>query len=424
MSKLFPAVSWLKGASIYEVNIRQYTAEGTFKSFQQHLARLKDMGVDILWLMPVTPISVEKRQSVLGSYYACADYCKINPEFGNEDSFKDLVQSAHALGMKIILDWVANHTGWDHVWTQTHPDWYLRDAWGNLVEEHGWNDVVDLNYDNLEMRAAMIESMKLWVRDFDIDGFRCDMAHLVPLDFWKDARTQCDQIKPLLWLGECELQPYEEVFDITYSWWLMHESECYVKGNASLDNVRNVLKHYREDLGYRLFFTSNHDENSWDGTEYEKYGEAAKAVAVFTCIWENAIPLVYTGQEIPNYRRLRFFEKDALEWPAHPALHQFYKTILGLHHSRVITEGETVWIDLGPQRLIAVLRHLDNSTVLAVLNLSSSGGVRFTLEHKWLHGIFKNLFTGFNYIFSGKESFEVDAYGYLLFTSEIELTLD
>jgi glycosidase len=187
MNRLFTPVAWSDHTNLYEVNIRQYTPEGTFDAFVEHLPRLRDMGVETLWLMPITPISVELRQGTLGSYYACSDYTAINPEFGTLDDFRELVYAAHQMGFKIIIDWVANHTGWDHIWTKTNPGYYKRNAEGKFYDNHNWHDVIDLNYYDAAMRRSMIEAMQFWVKEFDIDGFRCDMAHLVPLDFWRQA---------------------------------------------------------------------------------------------------------------------------------------------------------------------------------------------------------------------------------------------
>src|SRR5215831_2889247 len=264
MNIQFEKVSWIDGANVYEVNIRQYTPEGTFSAFMKHLSRLKKMGVKILWLMPVTPISKKLRMGSLGSYYACSSYIKINPEFGTLDDLKELVQEAHQLEMKLIIDWVANHTGWDHHWTVENPGWYKKDEHGNFKDFHGWTDVIDLNYESKEMRVAMIEAMEFWIKECDIDGFRCDMAHLVPLDFWKIARQHCDSFKPLFWLGECEVPEYHEVLDVSYAWEWMHVSEKVVKQIASLQHMKDVLSKYQKypNKGLKLFFTSNHDENS------------------------------------------------------------------------------------------------------------------------------------------------------------------
>ncbi|OIQ97961.1 alpha-amylase 2 [mine drainage metagenome] len=416
MATHFSTIDWAKNANIYEVNIRQYTPEGTFVAFAKHLPRLKDMGVEILWLMPVSPISYEIRQGTLGSYYACSSYTSINPEYGTLNDFKSLMREAHQLGFKIIIDWVANHTGWDHHWTKEHPDWYMKDAAGNFTEENGWHDVIDLNYDNKDMRMAMINAMKYWIAECDIDGFRCDMAHLVPLDFWKEARTACEEIKKLFWLAECEVVEYHNVFDVTYAWAWMHATEKFAKGNASLNDVRNVLHDYSQypQGAQKMFFTSNHDENSWNGTEYEKYGDAAKAFAVFTCVWQG-MPLIYSGQELPNFKRLRFFDKDLIEWKANVALHDFYKTLLRLHKNKAIADGETFILPTNNNGLMAFIRKKENDVVLVLLNLSSEEKIHIEVEHGWLNGSFQNVFSELIFSFKQKESFELMGNDYLVY---------
>lgn len=423
MNKQFEKVSWTEGANVYEVNIRQYTAEGTFSAFMKHLPRLKNMGVKILWLMPVTPIAKKMRIGSLGSYYACSSYTEINPEFGTIDDFKELVQEAHQHEMKLIIDWVANHTGWDHHWTQEHPDWYKKDEHGNFKDDHGWTDVIDLNYKSKEMRAAMIEAMKYWIKECDIDGFRCDMAHLVPLDFWKIARQHCDALKPLFWLAETETPQYHEVFDVSYAWEWMHVSEKIAKQNASLQQMKNVLKKYKEDYpagALKLFFTSNHDENSWNGTEYEKYGDAAKAFAVFCCTWPG-IPLIYSGQELPNHKRLKFFDKDEIHWNDKIALHDFYKSLLelksnnkALHDSAKVLELSTGHDD----KVFAYLLVKDSHKVLVLLNLSAEEKIHFTVVHEKLSGIYKNLSSGIEHLLNETEKFELQRWEYIVYYSD------
>ena len=410
---------WKNGANIYEVNIRQYTQEVTFNAFAKHLPRLKEMGIKILWLMPVTPISEEKRQGSLGSYYACSDYISINPEFGELNDFKDLVRQAHDLGMKLIIDWVANHTGYDHHWTEEHADWYEYDAEGNFVERHGWTDVIDLNYQNKDMRAAMIACMKYWINECDIDGFRCDMAHLVPLDFWVDAKQQCEGIKQLFWLGECEVPEYHKVFDVTYAWKWMHGIEKLVKNFASLQDLKDILKSYQDypQNALKLFFTSNHDENSWNGTEYEKYGDAAKAFAAFSFTWPG-IPLLYSGQELPNLKRLKFFDKDAIEWSnKQPSLENFYKKLVtlkscnaALHETGNINALPTEFND----NVFAFLRCTGNYKVLVILNLSDKDRLQFKLTHPLLEGNFTHLFSEITYKLGAVQSFELQAWEYIV----------
>jgi glycosidase len=273
----FNTVNWALRANVYEVNLRQYTKEGTLASFAAHLPRLADMGVTVLWFMPITPIGSKGRLGSLGSYYACSSYTEINPEFGSLKDFIDVVQAAHALGMKVIIDWVANHTGQDHVWTISSPDFYMQDAHGNFTERNGWSDVIDLNYNNPRMRTAMIDAMRYWIDAAGIDGFRCDMAHLVPLNFWIEARQALDAIKPLYWLAECEDARYFEAFDTTYAWAFMHATASINRHEPNLNPVLDQLDIYKSEGAntHKLFFTSNHDENSWNGTEYEKYGVTA-----------------------------------------------------------------------------------------------------------------------------------------------------
>jgi len=414
----FSTVDWAKGSNIYEVNIRQYTQEGTFAAFSKHLPRLKDMGIEILWLMPITPISKKIRQGTLGSYYACSSYTEINPEFGELADFKNLVNEAHFLGFKVIIDWVANHTGWDHHWTVEHPDWYLKDAEDNFTEKNGWHDVIDLDFDRTDMRMAMINAMKYWVTECKIDGFRCDMAHLVPLDFWVEARKQCDAITPLFWLAETEVVAYHNAFDASYAWGWMHETEKHAKGNVSPNDIRQVLHTYTQypPGAIKLFFTTNHDENSWNGTEYEKYGDAAKAWAVFTCTWQG-MPLIYSGQESPTMKRLQFFEKDIIEWNEPLQLHDFYKTLLQHRKgSKAIQEGETFILPAQKgDQLMAYLRRKEEEVVLVLLNLSDEDRVSIRIEHDWLIGNFQNIFSGLNFTFNGEETFELQRGEYMMY---------
>lgn len=422
MSKLYPVVQWANGTNIYEVNIRQYTQEGTFQAFSEHLPRLKDMGVEVLWLMPITPISREKRLGTLGSYYACSSYTEINTEFGSLDSFRQLVQQAHALGMKLIIDWVANHTGYDHHWTKEHPDWYRKDDKGQFVELNGWNDVIDLDYSNPGLHAGMISCMQYWVTECDIDGFRCDMAHLVPLDFWKEARKQCDALKPLFWMAECDVPEYLDVFDATYAWNWMHITEKFRQHQASLEEIRQVLAAYSRDTaggGTKLYFTSNHDENSWNGTEYEKYGNAAKALAVFSCTWPG-IPLVYSGQEIPNTRRLPFFEKDSIQWTQQPLLQGFYRSLFAARrHNTALQPGATLFEPntAAGDKIQAYLLVNGHDKILVVLNLSGSDRLKIQLSHPQLSATYYSIFSGLELALGTQASFELQAWEYVVYST-------
>lgn len=399
MEPIFSPVSWIANTNIYEVNLRQYTPEGTFKAFTQHLPRLKDMGIDTLWFMPITPISKAKRLGTLGSYYACSDYINTNPEFGTIQDFKELVRQAHLAGFKVIIDWVANHTGWDHVWTKIHPEFYKKNAAGNFYDCNNWEDVIDLNYYDHTMRREMIKAMIFWVTECEIDGFRCDMAHLVPLDFWRDARIALDIIKPLFWLAETEHINYQNVFDCSYAWHWMHETERFSKDQIGVPELMNNLKGYeqksRPGASY-LFFTSNHDENSWNGTEYEKYGPAAKALAVLSCTW-NGIPLIYSGQEVPNMERLKFFDKDTIQWSEENLLHDFYKVLLYLRKRNPALRTAdinviTTFIKTNADRFVlAWRRKLLEKEVLVFLNLSSHAP-DVIVEDDNITGIYTNIF--------------------------------
>ncbi|UCG88033.1 MAG: alpha-amylase, partial [Gemmatimonadota bacterium] len=233
------APEWSRNATIYEVNLRQYTEAGTFAEFEQHLPRLKEMGVEIVWLMPIHPIGVENRKGSLGSYYSVKDHTAVNPEFGDLEDLRRLVRRVHEMDMYLLLDWVANHTAWDHRWTDKHPDWYSTDADGDMIPPvPDWSDVVDLDYDNHDMRAAMIDAMRFWLREADVDGYRCDVAGMVPLDFWRAARAALDQIKPVFMLAEWDEPELHEAFDMTYSWGFHHLMNSVAQGEKDADDVQ------------------------------------------------------------------------------------------------------------------------------------------------------------------------------------------
>jgi glycosidase len=412
----FKQVNWANTASIYEVNIRQYTVEGTFKAFEKHLPRINEMGIDVIWLMPITPISQVNKKGHLGSYYACSSYTKINPEFGTIADFKDLVDSAQALGMKVIIDWVANHTGCQHEWMQENPSWFTQDAAGNFTERNGWDDVVDLNFDNPSMRNALIDAMEFWVRQFNIDGFRCDMAHLVPLDFWIKARTVLEPIKKLYWLAECEDIAYHQVFDTSYAWAWMHASEKVGKGVDGLHEVYPILNQYAQypEGAHKLFYTSNHDENSWNGTEYEKYGIAAKAWAVFTLTW-NGQPLIYSGQELPNHKRLAFFDKDQIQWTSEkPLLHDFYKTLLTARKKFPVFTAGTVFNLPTDKAVMAYLKAYQGQIALVILNCATHRQL-VHIKHEAFIGKFANLFSGLSFEFNGDSQFELMPGEYIVY---------
>jgi alpha-amylase len=411
-------VAWSYTTNIYEVNVRQYTAEGTFAAFQKHLPRLKEMGIKTLWFMPLTPIALQQRLGTLGSYYACADYTSINPEFGTAADFKLLVAQAHLLGFKVIIDWVANHTGFGHTWAQTNPDYYLQNTDGTYLMQHGWEDVIHLNYANKNMRQSMIEAMQYWHHTFAIDGYRCDMAHLVPLDFWQQAQAAIDPNRNLFWLAECEEPNYHPTFDATYSWKLLHTLESYCKRQIQLEGIQATLNEYATNFanGFKLNFTSNHDENSHSGSEYERLGNAALPMAILTCTWQG-IPLIYSGQEAANKKRILFFDKDFIDWSNHYLLHFFYKNLLELSttNSALSLEIPAVRITTDNEnKLFAYKRTNGEKELVVLLNLSDS--------YYWAHltdatvqGCYTNVFTKETNNITVNRYFEMKPWGYYVY---------
>lgn len=379
-----PLPEWAAKANIYEVNLRQYTPEGTFTAFADHLPRLREMGVDILWFMPVFPISTTRKKGTLGSYYAVSDFRETNPEFGSKDDFRSMVTKAQELGMKVILDWVPNHTGWDHVWLKDHPDFYTKDAHGNITDplnEHGqsmgWTDVADLNYDNKEMRNAMIGDMLYWIENFNIDGFRHDMALLVPLDFWKEVIVTLRKAKPdIFMLAEAENHELvnEHTFHMLYGWTLHHTLNDIAKGHKNASAIDQWLQYERPKLqrGMYMHFTSNHDENSWSGSEIERMGPGYKAFAVLVNTFDG-MPLTYSGQEEPMSKRLEFFEKDNIGFEKY-ANAEFYTKLNKLRHEHpALWNGENVSSIVkisDHDRIFAFRRSISGRNLCVLINLS------------------------------------------------------
>lgn len=332
---------WVRSANLYQVNLRQFTPEGTFAAFQAHLPRLAAMGVDMLWLMPIHPVGVLHRKGTLGSPYAVADHRAVAPEFGSFADFRALVDAAHAAGMRVILDWVANHTAWDHVWVDAHPDWFLKNADGELhsyIYDNGselehWTDVIGLDYAKPALRDAMREAMAFWVREAGIDGFRCDVAGLVPLTFWQATRSALDAIKPVFMLAEWSApELHAQAFDATYDWALWDVLVAIARGSA---DARDLMAWVDGSRAFpvdavRMTFTSNHDKNAWTGHDGELFGPAWRACAVLAATLPG-MPLIYGGQEAGLDRRLPFFEQDPIAWGSF-AHADFLAGLLALKH--------------------------------------------------------------------------------------------
>lgn len=412
---------WVKNATIYEVNIRQFTPEGTFGAFEKHLPRLKAMGVDILWLMPIHPIGELNRKGSLGSYYAVRDYRGINPEFGTHEDFAHLVDAAHNLGMKVIIDWVANHTSPDALWIEEGKlDWYTLDSLGKVQPTIGtdWWDVADLNYDNPAMRKEMIACMEYWVRDFNIDGYRCDVAGWVPMDFWNAARAALDQIKPVFMLAEAEGKELYSAFEMTYGWEFHHILNDVAKGKKNAADVQAYFERMQLPAGaFHMNFTSNHDENSWNGTEMERMGEARFAMAVMAATIQG-MPLVYNGQETSLDRRLKFFDKDSINWDKMDLV-DFYTRLLSLHQRNPalavgLNQTAPKFLSTKDQKdLLIYTREQGTSKVLVVINLSANAK-KVTLSAP-AAGTYLNLFTNKKETLKAKQVVSLAPWGYAVY---------
>jgi len=371
----------IKNSVIYEVNIRQYTEEGTLKAFQKHLPRLNKLGVDILWFMPIQPTGVKNRKGSLGSYYSISHYTQINPEFGTPEDFKNIVEEAHKLGMLVILDWVANHTAWDNVWITEHPDWYTHNDKGEIISPvEDWTDVADLNYNNPEMRKAMVDSMKFWVENFDIDGFRCDVAMMVDTLFWDSARIELDKVKPMFMLAEAGIEDpalMKTAFDMNYSWNIYHLMNDIAAGKKTASEIPQIFKEEDSLLPartIRMRFTSNHDENSWNGTVFERMPDSYKTFAALTFTIPG-MPLIYSGQEVGLDKRLRFFDKDTIIWKK-SEMTDFYKTLIDIRKENKALwtnpfGGEINVLKTNNNNIFAFYRQKDDNNILCLFNLSA-----------------------------------------------------
>ena len=416
----FNHASWIRRGNIYEVNVRQYTPEGTFGAFAKYLDRLRAMGVEILWFMPINPISRTDRKGSLGSYYAVSDYTAVNPEFGTLADFRQLVHAAHAKGMKVILDWVPNHTGADHRWLKQHPDFYKKDSSGKAAVPFDWTDTRQLNYDNPVLRDSMIASMQYWIRQTDIDGFRCDVAWNVPGDFWNTCISQLRKMKPLFMLAEGD-KPYlaKNGFDALYPWDFFHKMVSVAKADRPAFALDSVLHQY--DTAYpkgtlEMYFTSNHDENSWNGADYQTFPGAAHApFAVLTQTLPWNIPLIYSGQEEPVLRALSFFEKDSIGFHAFGRA-KFYKTLLALRKRNPALDADATFkkLSIGDTRAVyAFLREKSGHKLLVLLNLSPAAR-HIALRDKSLLGTATEVFTHRTVLINGGDQF-IEPWGYRVY---------
>ena len=418
---------WSYSAVLYEMNIRQLTPEGTISAAEKKLEFLHSMGIDAIWMMPIYPIGEENRKGLLGSYYSIQDYCAVNPEFGTMEDFDSFVAKAHSLGMKILLDWVANHTARDAKWLKTKSaDWYERDADGTAKIPWDWSDTAKLNYANHDVWRGQIEAMRFWVEKHNIDGFRCDMAMLVPIEFWQQAAKVLHAVKPdIFMLAEAEeLNLFDKAFDMCYAWEIHHMMCDIAKGERRVWDLRNTMYADRErypNSAMKMMFTSNHDENSWSGSEFDRFGAAREVMTALTFVWEAAMPLLYTGQEVGYNHSFEFFERDYIPAEKYQANEdtELYRKLIALKHSQPALQagehgGRTIEIDNNAKDcLMTFVRELGDSRVMAIMNLSP-----YTIHADYNNGIYAgeytNAITGEKVLLPVHLEQDIEPWGYTL----------
>lgn len=398
---------WARQAVLYECNVRQFSEAGTLAAVTAQLPRLQSLGIRIVWLMPIYPIGVEKRKGTMGSPYSVRDYYAVNPELGTLDDLKELVQKAHGLGLKVILDWVPNHTAWDAVWMQKHPEYYTRynGQFTPPLNERGeptdWTDVADLDYGNPDLRRSMIDAMQYWIRTADIDGYRVDMSGLVPKDFWDSVRPALDSIKPVFMLSEWQDEPghFDHCFNANYGWKWKDVTKDIAAGKQtahSLDTLLGFLNGLYPEGYYQMYFTLNHDENTWNGTEKELYGPAADVFNVLAFTWQG-IPMIYNGQEDDLNKRVKFFEKDAIRWKNYARTTFFQRLCALKNDNKALASGphggqlEKIPTN-DDDHIYAFTREKNDDRVIVVLNLSKENrNVTLKLSSR-LAGAYANVF--------------------------------
>jgi glycosidase len=373
------SAEWVKDAVIYEVYLRSFSKEGTLKALEARIRELQKLGVTVVWLMPIHPVGRINRKGTLGSPYSVQDYYGINPEFGTLDDFQSLVNTIHQQGMKIIIDLVANHTAWDNSMIMEHPDWYTHDTNGSIISPNpDWTDVADLNYNQAGLRKYMITMMKYWVRTIGIDGFRCDVAELVPTDFWDSARKELDVIKPVMMLSEGTLPEHHiTAFDLTYSWNVYDVFENVIQGLTPVTIFTELLKSESDQYprnSLRMRFNTNHDKNAWDAPCVEKFGpQGAKATAVLAFTFPG-VPLMYNGEEVGNSKKLRLFEKVDIDWSKGKDFRELYETLGALHRDHpALRQGTYTSVQNSSGATVySFIRTKVADTVLVVINFGST----------------------------------------------------
>ena len=416
--------SWIMQGNIYEVNTRQYTPEGTFNAFAKHLDRLKEMGVQTLWFMPINPISLKDRKrdsTQLGSYYAVADYRKINPEYGNMDDWKKLVNTAHEKGLKVIIDWVPTHSGADHYWLQTQSNFYMKDSLGNPISQYDWTDTRKLNYKNPALVDSMIECMKFWIKETNIDGYRCDVAGEVPNEFWSKCIPELRKMKNIFMLAEGDKPSLHDAgFDASYTWEDFDMMKRIARGERKATSLDSILMKHDTTFpknSIRMYFTSNHDENSWNKADFATMPGAVHApFAVLTQTIKRTVPLIYGGQEEPFLDSLKFFVKDTIIFGNYKR-QEFYKKLLTLRKENVALAPNSSYTKLtstNDANIFAFVRSKEKNKIMVVTNLSSSPQ-NFTLSNDLINGDTKELFTGSKQKITSNQTMTLPAWGYAVY---------
>ncbi len=412
---------WTRNMVLYEINVRQFSQEGTFAGVDSALPQLKELGVNVLWFMPIYPIGVQNRKGELGSYYSISDYMGVNPEFGTIDDFKALVTRAHEMGFHVILDWVGNHSAWDNPLATQYPEWYEKDSTGNFVSPFDWTDVIQFDYTAEPLWDYMVGAMKYWVAEVGVDGYRCDFPGLVPEEFWFRATTELNAVRPVLMLAEDEDHSYllERAFNMNYAWAHHHLMNTVAAGQrrpASLDSILQYEMKRYDPESYRLRFMTNHDENSWNGTIDEKLGDAQKAFAayIFTV---PGVPLLYNGQEADLDKRLEFFKRDPIEWKE-TELRPFYTKLVHLRTSHPalrhgIEGGSYEVLKTDQKNIYAYKRVKGDSEVLVILNLSKSPAT-VALKDGATAGTYNDLFAGAGVEIAQGQKMQMEPWGFMV----------
>jgi len=374
-----PAPDWVRDGVIYEIYPRAFSEQGNFSGITARLDHLKDLGVTILWLMPIHPIGQEKKKGSIGSPYAVRDYYGLNPDYGSKDDLKKLIAESHRRGMKVIIDIVANHTSWDSV-LMKHPEFYKRDAQGNITYPFDWFDIAALNYDNRELRQYMTEMLKYWIREFDLDGFRCDVAGEVPTDFWENARAELDKIKPNIFMLAEAHKPelLVKAFELDYSWPMHSVLTSVLQGRAPASELRQVWEREVKEWprgAIHLRFSDNHDERR----AVARFGEPAALAASALVFTIDGVPLLYNGMEVGDTTESgapALFEKLPIFWPIaerRPEFPRFYKQFTTLRaSSKALRRGSVEWLrNSDESRVLTYLRQTPEEEVLVAINFSS-----------------------------------------------------